>query len=495
VTPGGLMPAFRIVRDKATTVACDVLAVPVYKGGKPGPGAAEVEKALGTKFKDLLDSARVKGEPGDAMLVPSFGKVPAKQVLLVGVGEQKDGPAAARKAGAVVARRTGNVGAVATTIPQAIKGSVAAAAGAFAEGYLLGAYRFDRYKSNGQRAKTNEVRIAVAKASDERAVKSAVDRATVLAAGTALARDLTNTPAGDFTPESFAAEARRVARSLPLTVRVLGEKELRAGKYGGILGVGQGSDKPPRLVEIRYKPAAAKRSVALVGKGITFDSGGINLKRDGLEWMKMDMGGGAAVLGTMLAVAKLKPKVAVTGLICTAENMPGGRALHPGDVITMKGGQTVEIGNTDAEGRLVMADGIAHAKANKADVIVDIATLTGAMMVALGDKVFGVIGNDQSEIDRMIHAAEEAGERAWQLPLIAEYRKKIDSEIADFKNVGDRYGGAITAAMFLKEFAGDTPWVHIDIAGTARSTVDEFEITKGATGSGVRTLVRWIESL
>jgi leucyl aminopeptidase len=211
--------------------------------------------------------------------------------------------------------------------------------------------------------------------------------------------------------------------------------------------------------------------------------------------MKMDMGGGAAVLGAMLAIGKLKPKVAVTGLICTAENMPGGTALKPGDVITMKGGQTVEIGNTDAEGRLVMADGIAHAVAAKADVIVDIATLTGAMMIALGDKMFGVMGNDQGQVDRMLRAADEAGEKAWQLPLVPEYRKKIDSDIADFKNIGDRYGGAITAGLFLKEFAGDTPWVHVDIAGPARSTVDEFEVTKGATGTGVRTLVRWVESL
>ncbi len=489
------MPSFRTVRDKATTIACDVIAVPVHKGLTLGPGAAELEKALGTKFKEFLDSARAKGEPGDAVMVPTFGRARAKQILLVGVGDKNAGPAAARKAGAVVARKTSASGVVATTIPQAIKGDAALAAGAFVEGYLLGSYRFDRYKANGQKAKTKEVRISLAKAGDERGVKRAIDRAAVLAEGTALARDLTNTPAGDFTPESFAAEARKIARNLPLTVRVLREKELRAGKYGGILGVGQGSDKPPRLVEIRYRPAGAKKNVALVGKGITFDSGGINLKHEGLDWMKMDMGGGGAVLGAMLAIGKLKPKVAVTGLICTAENMPGGTALHPGDVITMKGGQTVEIGNTDAEGRLVMADGISHARAQKADVIVDIATLTGAMQIALGDRLFGVIGNDQAEVDRMLRAAEEAGEGAWQLPLVEEYRKKIDSEIADMKNIGDRYGGAITAALFLKEFAGDTPWVHIDIAGPARSTVDEFELTKGATGSGVRTLVRWVESL
>ena len=489
------MPAFRISRDRPSTFACDVLAVPVYKGGEAGPGGADVEKKLGTTFKELLDGARLKGEAGEALTVPTLGKLPAKQVLIVGVGEKGSGADTGRKAGAVVARKTGAAAKVATTVPQAVKGKAPESAGAFVEGYLLAAYRFDRYKNgDGRKSKTKEVRLLAGRGWDTRSVNRIVDRANVLAEATSLARDLTNTPAGDFYPESFAQEARRIAKGLPLTVRVLTEKELRAGKYGGILGVGQGSSKPPRLVEIRYRPAGAKRHIALVGKGITFDSGGINLKTDGLDWMKMDMAGGAAVLGAMLAVGRLKPKVAVTALICSAENMPGGSALHPGDVITMKGGKTVEIGNTDAEGRLVMADGIVHARDAKADIVIDIATLTGACMIALGDKAFGVMGNDQGQIDAMLRAAGDAGEHAWQLPLYDEYRKKIDSEIADIRNIGDRYGGAITAGLFLKEFAGDTPWLHLDIAGPARSTADEFETPKGATGVGVRTLVRYIES-
>jgi len=489
------MPSFKITTDKPARIECDVLAVPVYKGGEAGPGGAEIERKLGTTFKELLDRARLKGEPGDALSVPTLGKLPAKQVLLVGVGEKGAGAGAGRKAGAVVARRTGGAVKVATTVPQAVKGKAADAAGAFVEGYLLAAYRFDRYKNgDGRKSKTKEVRLLTGRGGSSTDVKRRVDRASILAEATSLARDLTNTPAGDFYPESFAQEARRVAKNLPLTVRVLTEKELRAGKYGGILGVGQGSARPPRLVEIRYRPAGAKRHVALVGKGITFDSGGINLKNDGLDWMKMDMAGGAAVLGAMLAVGRLKPKVNVTALICSAENMPSGNALRPGDVITMKGGKTVEIGNTDAEGRLVMADGIVHARDAKADVVVDIATLTGACMIALGDKAFGVMGNEQAEVDALLKAAETAGENAWQLPLYDEYRRKIDSEIADIRNIGDRYGGAITAGLFLKEFAGDTPWLHLDIAGPSRSTVDEFDTPKGATGVGVRTLVSYIES-
>ena len=489
------MPSFKITTDKPARITCDVLAVPVYKGGAAGPGGAEVEKKLGTTFKELLEGARLKGEPGDALSVPTLGKLPAKRILLVGVGEKGSGADAGRKAGATVARRTGSATKVATTVPQALKGKAPEAAGAFVEGFLLAAYRFDRYKNgDGRTSKTKEVRLLAGRGWDARAIGRVVDRASVVAEATMLARDLTNTPAGDFYPESFAQEARRIAKSLPLTVRVLNEKELRAGKYGGILGVGQGSDKPPRLVEIRYRPAGSKRHVALVGKGVTFDSGGINLKTDGLDWMKMDMAGGAAVLGAMLAIGRLKPKVAVTGLICTAENMPGGGALRPGDVITMKGGKTVEIGNTDAEGRLVMADGIVHARDAKADVVIDIATLTGACMIALGDKAFGVMGNVQADVDAMLRAADEAGERAWQLPLYDDYRKKIDSEIADIRNIGDRYGGAITAGLFLREFAGDTPWMHLDIAGPARSTSDEFDTPKGATGVGVRTLVRYVES-
>jgi leucyl aminopeptidase len=490
------MPKLRIVRETAAKTACDVLAVPVYRGGEAGPGGAEVEKKLGVSFAELLDAARLKGEPGDALAVPTLGRLPAKQVLIVGVGQKGAGLDAARKAGAVVARRTGGGATVATTVPQAIKAKAPVATGAFVEGYLLAAYRFDRYKNgNGRPSRTKEVRLVAGRGWDARTIGKALDRASVLAEATALARDLTNTPAGDFYPESFVLEARRVAKGLPLTVRVLTEKELRAGKYGGILGVGQGSNKPPRLVEIRYRPQGAKRHVALVGKGITFDSGGINLKTDGLDWMKMDMAGGAAVLGAMLAIGRLKPKVNVTALICSAENMPGGKALHPGDVITMKGGKTVEIGNTDAEGRLVMADGIVHARELlKADVVVDIATLTGACMIALGDKAFGVFGNRQAEVEAMLRAADDAGERAWQLPLYDDYRKKIDSEIADIRNIGDRYGGAITAGLFLREFAGDTPWLHLDIAGPARSTVEEFENPKGATGVGVRTLVRYVES-
>ena len=498
------MPTFSVSKSSATAAKSDVLAVPVYEGLKLGPGAKEAQDSLGSTVKELSEhvpvlgkpSKQFKGELGDAILVQTLGRLPAKQVLFVGMGPEKEANAGTvRRAGAIAARRVGGGKSVATTIPQAA-GAPADAVRAFVEGFLLASYRYLRYRAE-QNGRPNRVESVVLLAGDgwePKAVKRAMDHAAAVAEGTNIARDLTNTPAGDKSPESLAQEARKIARN-GLKVKVLNEKELAAKGFGGILGVGRGSPKPPRLIELIYEPAGAKRTIAFVGKGITFDSGGINLKPSdsGIDWMKMDMGGGGAVLGAMHAIAKLKPKVAVRGYIATSENMPDGNALHPGDVITQYGGKTVEIGNTDAEGRLVMADAIVYAKERGADVVVDIATLTGAMMVALGHKMFGVIGEPRTEVAKVLEAAERAGEPAWELPLNRDYFEVMKSDIADLRNVSSRNvgGGAITAALFLKEFAGDTPWVHIDIAGPAKSDEDHYENPKWATGAGVRTLVEY----
>lgn len=488
------MTKFRIVRQVPEKVRCDLLAVPIYKGGTAGPGAEAVAKVLG-KLSDLLELNMVKGDLGDALVLPTYGKLPAKQVALIGLGERgKAGAFQIRRAGAVLARRAGAARVVATTLPSAAKGSEEETLGAFVQGFLLGSYRFDRYKKASKDGPPPGVKEVVIVGSGN-GPAAVLERARVIAEATALARDLTNVPAADQGPQTLAEEARRVARRGGLTVKVFDEKQLAAKGFNGILGVGRGSTKPPRLIEIRYTSRGAKRTVAIVGKGITFDSGGINLKNQGLDWMKMDMGGGAAVIATMSAVARLKPKVNVIGLVCSAENMPGGNALHPGDVLSMFAGKTVEVGDTDAEGRLVMADGIAYARTRGATTIVDIATLTGSAMIALGPKSFAVLGNDPKVVRGLLGAAERAGEHAWELPMYEEYRKMLDSDIADIKNVGGRYGGAITAALFLKEFVGEVSWAHLDIAGTAKSDSDEFELPKGATGSGVRTLVEWLTSL
>jgi leucyl aminopeptidase len=498
------MPTFSVSKSAVKDAKCDVLAVPVYEGLKLGPGAKDAQDALGTSLKELTEHVPVAGKPskqftgelGDSILVQTLGKLPAKQVLFVGIGPEEDvGAGTVRRAGAIAARRVGGGKVVGTTIPQAI-GDAPGSVRAFVEGFLLGSYRYLRYRSeqNSRPNRVESVVLLAAKGWEPKSVKAAMDHAAAVVEGTNLARDLTNTPAGDKSPESLAQEARKIARN-GLKVKVLSEKELAAKGFGGILGVGRGSPKPPRLIELRYDPPGAKRTIAFVGKGITFDSGGLNLKPSdsGIDWMKMDMGGAGAVLGAMLTISKLKPKVAVHAYVATSENMPDGNALHPGDVITQYGGKTVEIGNTDAEGRLVMADAIVYAKERGADVVVDIATLTGAMMIALGHKMFGVIGEPRDEVQKVLDAAERAGEPAWELPLNREYLHVMKSDIADLRNVASKNvgGGAITAALFLKEFAGDTPWVHIDIAGPAKSDEDHYENPKWATGAGVRTLVEY----
>ena len=486
------MPKFRVVTGAPDRVRCDLLAVPVYKGPTAGPGADAVARKLGVPLKQLFSSERITGDLGETVIVPSYGKLPAARVAFVGLGPRAEaGTQQMRRAGAVLAKRAGGAKVVASTLPLASKGDAADAARAFTEGFILGSYRFDRYKTSAN-GKAPAVSAVLVSANGVPA--SVLTRAQVVAQATCLARDLTNIPAGDLAPQDLASEARRLARGNSLQVRVLDERQLAAKGFGGILGVGRGAAKPPRLIEMRYTSRGARETIALVGKGITFDSGGINLKNQMLDWMKMDMAGGAAVLATMSAVAKLKPKVNVLGIVCSAENMPGGNALHPGDILTMYGGKTVEVADTDAEGRLVLADGIVYAIQRGATTIVDIATLTGAVMIALGNRAFGVLSNSDKVARDILSAADRSGENAWRLPMYEEYRKSLDSDIADLKNLGGRWGGAINAALFLREFVGAVPWAHLDIAGAAKSDNEEYEIPKGGTGAGVRTLVEWLTS-
>jgi len=497
------MPTFSISRDRVLDIACDVLALPVTKGMGLGAGAKEAAAALGISFAELAEQAPLMnkeftGGLGEVLALPTLGKIKAKQVLLVGLGEKGDiRNDVARKAGAQLARKAGGARTLATTITQAAKGNADDILGAFVEGFLLGSYKYEPYKreQNGRPNRIDKVIVVDPRLTPAKAAR-AIERAETIVEGTNLARDLVNTPAGDKSPESLAQQARAIAKN-GLKVRVFDEKELLAKGFGGILGVGAGSSKPPRLIQLRYEPKGAKKTIAIIGKGITFDSGGLDLKpADGMASMKNDMGGGASVLGAMLAISRLKPKVAVHGYVASAENMPDGNATRPGDVLKHYGGITSEIGNTDAEGRLVMADAIAYAKEQGADIIVDIATLTGACMVALGHWIFGVIGEPRSEVRKMLDAADRVGEAAWELPLFKDYRKVLDSDIADLNNIANQNigGGAITAALFLKEFAGDTPYVHLDIAGPAMSREDSFERPKGATGVGVRTLVEYVLS-
>jgi leucyl aminopeptidase len=489
-----------LARADAVAAKADLLAVPVFAGVELGPGAEEAVQRLAAPVVPLLEGRGFTGKVGEAVALPTLGRLPAATLLLVGVGERaKVDLEVLRRAAAAVVRQAGGARRAVTTLPQVLPADPAAAVRALTEGALLAAYRFDKYKkatANGAGRPSGLTGLALATGGSggREALGAAVAAGQARAAATNLARDLSNEPANAMHPDDLAAAARRLLGGKGVTVSVKDERALAREGFGGIVGVGQGADHPPRLVELRYRPRGASGKVVLVGKGITFDSGGLSLKPpDGMKTMKTDMSGAAAVLGTMSALADLDVKVAVTGYLATAENMPSGRATRPGDVLTMKNGKTVEVLNTDAEGRLVMADALAVGAAAKPDAIVDVATLTGACMIALGTRYAGLMGNDEALAAELLEAAGEAGEPAWRLPLPPEYHREIESDIADLKNVGDRYGGALIAGLFLQEFVDGRPWVHLDIAGPARSDAEDGYLGKGSTGAAVRTLLSWLE--
>ncbi|MBW1646340.1 MAG: leucyl aminopeptidase [Deltaproteobacteria bacterium] len=366
------------------------------------------------------------------------------------------------------------------------------------EGILLGAYRYRAFKREEDDAPA-PLRVNFAVGSlDRQAVAAELERTTVVCGAVNRVRELVNHPAAVLGPEELAAAGLRLATDYQLQAEVWDENRLAAAGYNGLLAVGRGSVRPPRLVELRYTPAGESRAhVALVGKGITFDSGGLSLKpAAGMETMKRDMAGAAAVLGALEIVAALRPPVTVTGILCLAENMPDARAQRPGDIITMKNGKTVEVKNTDAEGRLVLADGLLRAAELQPDYLVDIATLTGACLVALGDKIAGVLG-DQPLVDRLLQAGRESGEILWQLPLEPGYREDLRSDFADLANVGaNRYGGTIRGALFLREFVpAGIPWAHIDIAGPSFVDKKWKYFVPGATGFGARVLAGLVKNL
>jgi leucyl aminopeptidase len=494
-----------LAQPNAARAKADLLAVPVFAGLELGPGAEEAVAALGVPVAPLLEARGFSGKAGEAAGVATLGRLEATVLLLVGLGERDkvDAEVLRRAAAAVVRQGRGAARAV-TTLAQALPADPAGAVQAVTEGALLAAYRFDKYKqakADGDKPPAELAALALippgpgGRGSGGRgALAAALAAAQVRAAATNLARDLSNEPANALHPADLAAAARKALAGKGVTVRVKDEKQLAREGFGGIVGVGQGAEHPPRLIELRYHPKGATGQVVLVGKGITFDSGGLSLKPpDSMKTMKTDMSGAAAVLATMSALADLDIGVAVTGYLASAENMPSGHAIRPGDVLTMKNGKTVEVLNTDAEGRLVMADALALGAAAKPDAIIDVATLTGACMIALGNRYSGLMANDEALAAELLDAAAEAGEPTWRLPLPSEYHKDIESDLADLKNVGDRYGGALVAGLFLQEFVDDRPWAHLDIAGPARAESEDGYLGKGSTGVAVRTLLTWLE--
>ncbi len=447
-----------------------------------------------------LAAAGFEGKVGQSLAVP---RRDGPSVVAVGIGDPAALDAAGlRDAAAALGRSAGTHTSLATTLPDSGRVAAEAAGQAVVEGLLLSRYRYGALKKEPSGSELTDVTL-VAASGRSKGVTAGAERGRVIAQAAQLARDLANTPPGHLTARRMAEVAREVGAGSGLQVEVFDEAALAELGCGGLLGVNAGSHEPPRMIRLSYRPDGADGSgragragrtghLAMVGKGVMYDSGGISLKpTDQMHAaMKMDMSGAAAVLASMSTLRALGCRSAVTGYLMCTDNMPSGSAMKLGDVLRIRGGTTVEIHNTDAEGRLVLADGLVLATEQQPDAIVDIATLTGACLVALGPSLAGVLGNDQGWVDQVRAAAAEVDEPVWQLPLEKKrYRKLLDSDIADVKNVGGPYGGTITAAVFLSEFVGAVPWAHLDIAGPMKVDADESWRSKGATGFGTRLLV------
>ncbi|MER5614304.1 leucyl aminopeptidase [Streptomyces sp. NPDC002215] len=506
------MTALTLSTAGAATLRADALVVGVAKGVKGpvlAPGSEAVDKAFDGKLATVLEALGAAGAEGEVTKLPAPDGLKVPVVIAVGLGsvpkkdEAYDSEALRRAAGSAARALSGSKKA-----GFALPVESAEDAEAIAEGALLGAYAFTAYqggenklapkgKKNGNGAKLplGEVALLGTKPRDK-AFKAAAERAVAVAEEINRSRDLINTPPNDLYPESFAAVATAAGKEHGIKVQVLDEKALVKGGYGGLLGVGQGSTHGPRLVKLAYTHPKAEKTLALVGKGITYDSGGISLKPAGHnETMKCDMSGAAAVFAAVVAASRLGLQVNVTGWLALAENMPSGNATRPGDVLRMYSGKTVEVLNTDAEGRLVLADALTRASEENPDAIVDVATLTGAMVLALGNRTFGIMANDDAFRTSIHEIAEEVGEASWPMPLPADLRKGMDSPTADIANMGERMGGGLVAGLFLQEFVGEgIAWAHLDIAGPAFHEGAPYGYTpKGGTGSAVRTLVRLAE--
>ena len=491
--------------SSATPAAADVdfLALALGEGElERKDGAAQaVDEALGGLLREAAADEDFGGRAEQTLTLHTHGRIAARRVLLAGVGAADAGvddrldqlrSAAARAVQA--ARRAGAKRAALAWSPESPEREVRA----LAEGAVLGAYRYDRYKSDKKADPLAALALLLA---PETAIDAALEASLDLGASTAeaanLARDLVNEPASTMTPKDLAAAARKVAREAGLTAEIAGRAAIEKLKMGMFLGVTRGSDEEPQLIHLAYVPKNAKAKqappLALVGKAITFDSGGLDLKTaDGMLHMKTDMAGAAAVIGAMKVIAELAPPFPVHAFVGACENMPGARAYKPGDVLVSRAGVTAEVGNTDAEGRLVLGDMLAWACEKKPFAVVDLATLTGACIVGLGPYTIGALSNDDALATEVLAAARAAGEDMWRLPLTPSLGELIKSNVADVKNTGGRYGGAITAGLFLQKFVGKTPWCHLDIAGPSFLDKDRGYNPKGATGAGVRLLVELV---
>ena len=483
-------------------IEAQALALAVFKDEKANSGLLkELDQALNGMIGEAIKAEEFAAKEGETAYFHVSGReLKARRVLLIGCGDRPSYRAAkiTQMAGSA-ARFLRSKSVKSIGIMPRAEGDPARVAQMVVVGAIMGLFEPDKYRTKDKEKREIEALSVVVEGADEKELNQGAERGRIIGESINFTRDLANEPGVYMTPTIMADRARKVAKEFGLTVDVLDQKQMEKLGMGSLLGVARGSDEPPKLIILKYRPSRFRSGkdelLALVGKGITFDSGGISLKPgENMELMKYDMTGAATVIGTMRAIAQLKPSVAVLGVAPCSENLPSGKATKPGDVLKAMTGKTIEVINTDAEGRLVLADAIAYAKKLGATRIIDMATLTGAVSVALGDVNTAILGTDQNLIDGVIEAGKSVGEKFWQLPLDDEYSKQIKSDIADIKNVGGKKAGTITAAAFLKEFAEETPWAHLDIAGTAWADPATPYRAKGPTGIAVRTLIEFIES-
>ena len=484
-----------------TAAATPALVVNLFSGvEKPGGATGAVDQALDGTISELIEDGEIKGKQGELTMLHTMGKIGPARVLVAGLGKQDDFDAdVARRVSSEALRylrRRGICKAVTIAHGAGAGGLSPEEAGrAIAEGSLLGFYRFDRYHTNGDGADVEFAELTIAERDEERAqaIRNGAVEGKAIAEATRVARDMVNEPANAMTPTAMAEVARQVAHENGLGFETLDNADMKEMGMGAFIGVAQGSDEPAKLIILTYDgdPDNPANNLGLIGKGITFDTGGISIKpAGGMEAMKGDMAGGASVIGAMQIIAQLKPRINVTGMVAATENMPGGSAQRPGDVVRAMNGKTIEVINTDSEGRLVLADTLCLARQRGITRLVDVATLTGAMVTTLGKACTGVMGNDDALIGDVIEAGRQTGEKFWQLPMFDEYKELIRSDVADMKNSGGRQAGSITAALLLKEFVDGAAWAHLDIAGTSTSERASGYLVKGATGAPARTLAQ-----
>jgi len=490
----------RAVAGDVTQQDVGAVIVNLFEGVRQPDGATgAVDRALDNAISSLIADGEIKGKKGELTLIHTLGKLRPKRVMVAGLGKQEEfTPEVVRQVTAEACRllRSKGVQRLATIAHGAgIGGMDPRISGeAIAEGSLMGLYTFDRYQSQkeGDHKEIQELLVVERDQAKVGELNQGIERGRVLAEATNLARDLVNEPANVLNPTEMAERARQVAQQAGMELEVLDQEQMKELGMGALLAVGAGSVQPPKLIVLKYQgdPEHPENNLGLVGKGITFDSGGISIKPASGMWeMKGDMGGGAAVIGAMKAIGALKPRLNVVGIVASAENMPSGSAQRPGDIVKAMNGKSIEVDNTDAEGRMALADALCYAR-EKLGVqrLVDMATLTGAVVVALGNLCTGVMGTDQKLVDRLIEAGKRSGEKLWQLPLFEEYKEQNSSNWADLKNVGGRPAGSITAALFISEFAEGAEWAHLDIAGTSMAEKEKGYMVKGGTGVPVRTL-------